>query len=55
MPRFRIWLGDPETADLVNFIRNGWGNRAQPVVADKVAQVRKETDPATDNVVIYRM
>ena len=55
MPQFRTWLGDPEIADLVTFIRGGWGNRAQPVVADKVAQVRKETDPATDNVVIYRM
>ncbi|HWG05853.1 MAG TPA: cytochrome c [Beijerinckiaceae bacterium] len=55
MPQFRTWLDDRDTADLVTFIRSAWGNRASATTADKIAEIRKETDPTTDNVVIYRM
>jgi mono/diheme cytochrome c family protein len=55
MPQFRTWLDDQEVADIVSFLRGAWGNRASPVTGGQVAQLRKDTDPATDRVIIYRM
>jgi mono/diheme cytochrome c family protein len=55
MPQFRTWLDDRTVADLINFVRTSWGNRAQPIAPGRVAQLRGETDPASDRVVIYRM
>ena len=55
MPVYRILLSDKEIADVVTFIRNGWGNKASPVTAEKVAEIRKLTDPASDQVHILRM
>jgi len=41
MPGFGWRLSDEETAQLVTFVRNGWGNHASEVSASQVARVRK--------------
>lgn len=41
MPDFAWRLNDQEAAQLVNFIRNSWGNRAPTVKASEVSEVRK--------------
>ena len=55
MPQFRVLMKDDEIADVVNFIRASWGNRAAPVTADQVAKLRLTTDAASDAVVILKM
>ena len=55
MPQFRLQLTDQEIADVVTFIRGGWGNQASPVTAAQVAELRKSTDPTSDQVVILKM
>jgi mono/diheme cytochrome c family protein len=55
MPIYRILLSDQEIADVVTFIRNSWGNKASAVTAAQVAEIRKMTDPASDQVHILRM
>jgi alcohol dehydrogenase (quinone), cytochrome c subunit len=54
MPRFRQQYSDQEIAD-VTFIRNGWGNQAPSVTAAQVAELRKKTDPTSDQVIILKM
>ena len=46
---------DQEIADVVTFIRNGWGNQAPAVTAAEVAKLRKTTDPTSDQVIILKM
>ncbi len=41
MPRFAWRLSDQGVADVVNFIRTSWGNRASPVLPIDVAKIRK--------------
>jgi mono/diheme cytochrome c family protein len=55
MPQFRGELTDQQIADVVTFIRGGWGNQAAPVTAKQVADLRKSTDPTSDQVVILKM
>src|SRR5580700_8792161 len=55
MPQFRQQYSDQEIADVVTFIRNGWGNQAPTVAALEVANLRKTTDPASDQVIILKM
>ena len=55
MPQFRQQLSDQDIADVVTFIRNGWGNRAAAVTATQVDKLRKKTDPTSDWVVILKM
>jgi alcohol dehydrogenase (quinone), cytochrome c subunit len=55
MPQYRAQLTDQQIAEVLTFIRNGWGNRAPPVLAKQVAELRKSTDPASDRVVILKM
>ena len=55
MPQFRLQYSDQEIADVVTFIRNGWGNSAPVVTADEVAELRKTTDPTSDQVLILKM
>ncbi|STQ47100.1 cytochrome c [Ewingella americana] len=45
MPAFADRLEDQEVADVVNFIRNGWGNQAERVSAAQVKAMRKLTEP----------
>jgi mono/diheme cytochrome c family protein len=44
MPAFDGKLDDKEVADLVNYIRNVWGNHASPTSADAVSKVRKDVE-----------
>jgi alcohol dehydrogenase (quinone), cytochrome c subunit len=55
MPQFRRQYSDQEIADVVTFIRNGWGNQAPAVTASEVVNLRKTTDPTSDEVVILKM
>jgi mono/diheme cytochrome c family protein len=55
MPQYRAQLTNQQIADVVTFIRNGWGNSAPPVSASEVADLRKSTDPASDQVIILKM
>ncbi|HET8612279.1 MAG TPA: cytochrome c [Sphingomonas sp.] len=42
MPSFAWKLSDQEIADVATFVRNSWGNRAEPVPADKVKDLRRK-------------
>ncbi|HEY1631414.1 MAG TPA: cytochrome c [Rhizomicrobium sp.] len=55
MPQFRQQLSDEDIADVLTFIRGGWGNRAPTVTAAQVAKLRKTTDPTSDQVIILKM
>jgi alcohol dehydrogenase (quinone), cytochrome c subunit len=55
MPQFRQLLSDQDVADVITFIRNGWGNGATAVTAAQVAKLRKTTDPTSDRVIILKM
>jgi mono/diheme cytochrome c family protein len=55
MPQFREQLNDQQIAEVVSFMRSGWGNRATAVTAHDVAELRKQTDPTSDEVVILKM
>lgn len=55
MPQFRQQLSDQDIADVITFIRNGWGNRAKAVTAAQVAKLRKTTDSTSDRVIILKM
>jgi mono/diheme cytochrome c family protein len=46
MPGFGWKLDDREIADVVNYARHAWGNRAPLVDADTVAAVRKDIEPS---------
>lgn len=48
MPDFAWRLNDQQVADLVTFIRNGWGNQAPAVNADQVAKLRKDLPKAAE-------
>ncbi len=55
MPQYRVLLSDQEIADVVTFIRSGWGNTSAKITAAEVAEIRGVTDPASDQVHILRM
>jgi len=55
MPQFRQQYSDQEIADVLTFIRNSWGNEAPAVTAGQVAELRRTTDPTSDQVIILRM
>ena len=55
MPQFRQQYSDQEIADVVTFIRNGWGNQAPAITAAEVGTLRKTTDPTSDRVIILKM
>ncbi|WP_429500016.1 c-type cytochrome [Robbsia andropogonis] len=46
MPAFASRLDDRDIAELLTFVRSGWGNDAPAVTPDMVAKVR-QTLPAT--------
>ena len=43
MPAFSWKLNDQEMADVLNYVRNSWGNQAAEVKASQVADLRKAT------------
>lgn len=55
MPQFRQQYSDQEVADVITFLRTGWGNQAPTVTAAQVAELRKTTDPTSDQVIILKM
>jgi mono/diheme cytochrome c family protein len=55
MPQFRQQLSDQDIADVITFIRSGWGNGATAVTAAQVAKLRKTTDPTSDRVILLKM
>jgi alcohol dehydrogenase (quinone), cytochrome c subunit len=55
MPQFRQQSSDQDIAEVVTFIRNGWGNQGPAVTAAEVAKLRKKTDPTSDQVIVLRM
>jgi mono/diheme cytochrome c family protein len=55
MPQFRQQSSDEDIAEVVTFIRAGWGNQAPAVTAAEVAKLRKKTDPTSDQVIVLRM
>ncbi|WP_294738750.1 cytochrome c [uncultured Pseudomonas sp.] len=44
MPAFAWRLSDQEVADVVNFVRGSWGNKANAVTTSQVATLRKNTE-----------
>jgi len=48
MPAFGWRLSDDETAQLVTFVRQSWGNQAPAATSDQVAKIRKIVDKETD-------
>ena len=55
MPLYRVLLSDRQIADVLGFIRDGWGNRAPPVSPADVAALRARTDAASDRPIVLRM
>ncbi len=55
MPQFRPQLSDQDAADVITFMRNRWGNQAPAVAATQVANLRKTTNPSSDQVIILKM
>lgn len=48
MPSFGWRLNDQQVADVANFVRSSWGNKAPAVTASDVAKVRKNRDIISD-------
>jgi mono/diheme cytochrome c family protein len=44
MPAFGWKLDDKEVADLVNYIRNAWGNHSSLTNQNAVSKVRKDVE-----------
>jgi mono/diheme cytochrome c family protein len=44
MPSFAWKLNDQQVADVATYVRNSWGNRAPPVSANQVADLRDTLD-----------
>jgi mono/diheme cytochrome c family protein len=55
MPQYRVQLTDAEIANVLSFVRGGWGNGATPVTADQVKALRAVTDPSSDRIIILKM
>ncbi len=55
MPQFRIQLDDEEIAEVLSFVRGGWGNGAEAVTAEQVKKLRPVTDPSSDRVIVLKM
>ena len=52
MPSFAWKLTDQEIADVSTYIRNSWGNQADPVAASKVRDVRKRLNLQTEHLTV---
>jgi mono/diheme cytochrome c family protein len=48
-------LTDDEIANVLSFVRGGWGNDTAPVTIDQVKALRPVTDPSSDRVIILKM
>jgi hypothetical protein len=52
MPSFAWKLTDQETADVTTYLRNSWGNRASPVSAGQVANMRRKLNLKTSTLTV---
>ncbi|WP_045046833.1 c-type cytochrome, partial [Rouxiella chamberiensis] len=43
MPSFDWKMDDQQISDILNYVRNSWGNQASEVTAQEVAALRKQT------------
>jgi mono/diheme cytochrome c family protein len=48
MPSFAWKLTDQEIADVATYVRNSWGNRAQPISAKQVGDMRRNLGLQSD-------
>jgi mono/diheme cytochrome c family protein len=55
MPYFRELLTDSEIAQVVSFMRTGWGNSGDVVTEEDVRAIRDATDPTRHDIRILRM
>lgn len=55
MPYFRELLTDSEIAQVVSFMRKGWGNSGDVVTEEDVRAIRDATDPTRHDIRILRM
>jgi mono/diheme cytochrome c family protein len=55
MPQFRTFLKDAEIADVISFIRSGWGNRARGATTAQAAALRKATSVGGERTIIRQM
>jgi alcohol dehydrogenase (quinone), cytochrome c subunit len=55
MPQYRVQLTNDQIANVLTFVRSGWGSGAPPVAADQVKSLRPITDPSSDQVIILKM
>ncbi len=42
MTPFELLLNDQQVADVLTYVRNEWGNKADSVSADEVKEIRKK-------------
>ncbi len=55
MPQFRPQLTDEQIAQVLSFVRGGWGNDAAAVTTEQVKKLRPVTDPSNDQVIVLKM
>jgi mono/diheme cytochrome c family protein len=55
MPYFRTLLSDQQIAEVLTFMRKGWGNKGGAVMAEEVAAIRDATDPTRNDIMVLRM
>jgi len=55
MTPFRVLLRDEQIAEILTFMRSSWGNDAPAVTAEEVAEIRADTDPSSDHVIVLQM
>lgn len=55
MPYFRELLTDSEIAQVVSFMRSGWGNTGDAVTDEDVRAIRHTTDPTRNDIRMLRM
>jgi len=55
MPYFRTLLSDQQIAEVLTFVRKGWGNKAANVTVEEVVDIRDATDPTRNDIMVLRM
>ncbi len=55
MTPYRVTLNDQDIADVATFVRSNWGNTGGAVTPGQVADLRKRTDPTSNEVIILQM
>ena len=55
MPYFRTLLSDQQIAEVLTFMRRGWGNNGGAVMVEEVAAIRDATDPTRNDIMVLRM